>query len=49
MCRRNQILGCSMLACGLGILIGSYVETGFLTLVLGFGIIAGGFWILCRK
>lgn len=49
MCRRNHVLGCSLLAFGLGILIGSYTESGFITLVLAIGILAGGFWTLCKK
>lgn len=49
MCRRNQLIGCALLAFGLGILIGSYTQTGFITLCLGIGIIAGGFWMLCRN
>lgn len=49
MCRRNQLLGCSLLAFGLGVLIGSCTEGGFVILFVGIAIIAGGLWMLCKK
>lgn len=49
MCRRNQIPGFCLASFGLGVLIGSYIETGFFTLLLGTALIAGGLWVLLKK
>ncbi len=39
MCRKNQLWGCAMLTFGLGLLIGIWLEGGFLAHCFGFGII----------
>jgi len=46
MCRRNQMWGCALVAFGLGLLVGMWIEGGFLAHCLGFGIIFFGiaFW-----
>lgn len=43
MCRHNQLLGCCALALGAGILIGLWLESGFLAHCVGFGLILIGF------
>lgn len=43
MCRQNQVLGFSLLAFGLGVLIGCCMESGFWSFVLGLGAIVFGF------
>lgn len=42
MCRRNQLLGCILLALGLGLLIGLWIDGGFLAHCCGFGFIIFG-------
>lgn len=42
MCRQNQLLGCVVLAFGLGILVGLWLEGGFIAHCLGFGLIVLG-------
>ncbi len=42
MCRRNQLWGCMLLAFGVGLLIGLWIECGFLAHCFGFCMIAVG-------
>ena len=48
MCRQNQLLGCMLLAFGVGLLIGLWIECGFWAHCFGFGLIFIGF-TFCRK
>ena len=48
MCRKNQLWGCMLMAFGLGVLVGLWLEGGFFCHCFGFaGIIAGA--CMCRK
>ena len=49
MCRRNQLLGCGMSAFGLGLVIGIWLEGGFLPCCLGLGLMLFGFSQWCRR
>ena len=49
MWRKNQVCGCALIAFGLGILIGSCLQTGFFCFFGGFGIIALGCWCAKKK
>lgn len=49
MCRKNQLCGCALIAFGLGLLIGSCLESGFFCFFIGVGIMALGFWCNGRK
>lgn len=49
MCRQNQLWGCVLAAFGLGLLIGSWVDGGFLFHCFGFGLIFLGCGMLRRK
>lgn len=42
MCRKGRLWGCALVAFGLGMLIGSWVESGFLFHCLGFGLVIAG-------
>lgn len=42
MCRQNQLFGCVLLAFGIGLLIGLWIEGGFLAHCFGFGLIVLG-------
>lgn len=42
MCRHNQLWGFVAIAFGLGILIGTWIESGFLTGCLGLGLVLAG-------
>ena len=46
MCRQNQMYGGCLLAFGVGILIGTWLTSGFLCHFLGFGLIVLGFGVL---
>jgi len=35
MCRRNQLLGCAILTFGVGVLVGTWLESGFFCHLLG--------------
>lgn len=48
MCRRNQLLGCSIAALGVGVLIGTWIESGFFGHLLGLFAICIGLTV-CRK
>ena len=49
MCRYNQLWGCVMMAFGLGILIGTWLEGGFLCHCFGFGVIVVGVGVMKKK
>lgn len=42
MCRHNQLWGFATIAFGFGILIGTWIESGFLTGCLGLGLVLVG-------
>lgn len=46
MCRQNQLWGCSVIAFGIGILVGICLESGFLAGCLGIGVIFAGFCMM---
>ena len=46
MCRQNHLYGGCVLAFGLGVLIGTWLESGRVGQVLGFGLIALGFTVI---
>jgi len=46
MCRQNVLWGCIQAAFGLGLLIGLWIEAGFLAHCFGFGFIIFGCWML---
>ena len=48
MCRKNQLHGWVLLSFGLGLLIGNGLESGFLWLCIGIGLMVFGFCV-CRK
>jgi len=47
MCRKNQLLGVTLLGFGLGLLVASFFETGFLCGCLGLIAMTAG--ILCTQ
>ena len=49
MCRRNQLLGCALLAFGLGMLFGTWLESGLICFLLGLLAVLWGFAICRRK
>lgn len=49
MCRQNQLFGCSLMAFGFGILIGMWLESGFLCGCLGIGLLICGLSMTRRK
>jgi len=49
MCRQNQLWGCVLMAFGLGVLIGSWIDGGFLPGCFSFGIIVLGAGVMRRK
>ncbi len=49
MCRQNQLFGCALMAFGLGVLIGLWLEQGFVCACLGFGLLIFGFCIVRKK
>lgn len=49
MCRKNQIWGIAVLAFGLGVMVGCWVEPAFVRNLIGIGLIAGGILILQKK
>ena len=48
MCRHNQLWGCTLMAFGLGVLIGLWLESGFFCVCFGLGLIFTGFCV-CGK
>ena len=49
MCRRNHLWGFSMIAFGLGLIVGLCLESGFFCSFLGVGLITLGFWCLGKR
>ncbi len=49
MCRRNQLCGAVLMAFGVGVLIGSCLESGFFCFCLGAGMIGLGCWCAGKK
>jgi len=49
MCRRNQLLGCTIIALGIGVLIGTWLESGFFCHLFGFCAIGIGLVVCKRK
>lgn len=49
MCRRNQLLGCVLLAFGLGLLFGTWLKSGLICCLLGLLAILWGFAVCRRK
>lgn len=49
MCRRNQLLGCAVIAFGLGLLVGHCLESALVCNTAGVVIIVFGFGVLKRK
>ena len=49
MCRKNQLCGCALITFGLGLLIGTWLESGFFSFLIGIGIMALGFWCAGKK
>lgn len=49
MCRRNLLLGLGLLAFGLGLLAGCWLESEFVRNCIGVGLLATGVLILQRK
>ena len=48
MCRQNQMWGAAVLAFGFGILVGTWLQSGFFCHLAGFGLIGLGFAVLRR-
>ncbi len=48
MCRRNQLLGCALLTFGLGVLVGTWLESGLFCHLFGMFAIFSGLAV-CRK
>lgn len=49
MCRRNHFWGFGLVAFGLGLLLGSWCEGGFLWYCLGLGMLFFGLSYWCKK
>lgn len=49
MLRRNQLLGIAALAFGVGLLLGIWIEGGFLAHCFGFGVVIVGCCLLKKK
>lgn len=49
MCRQNQLWGCVLMAFGLGVLVGLWLEKGFVCGCLGLGLMIFGFCVMKRK
>ena len=49
MCRRNQLLGCVLLAFGVGLLFGTWLESGLFCHLFGLLAIFGGVGVCRRK
>jgi len=49
MCRKNLLLGLGLLAFGLGLLVGCWIENEFVRNCIGVGLIACGVLTLQRK
>lgn len=49
MCRQNQLWGCALLAFGAGVLIGIWIESGFLAHCFGIALIVLGIGVARKK
>ncbi len=49
MCRHNQLLGCILLAFGLGVLIGIWINGGFFAHCFGVGMMVLGWFVIRRR
>lgn len=49
MCRRYELWGWLLIAFGVGVLCGIFLESGFLCSCIGVGMVAGGIVILQKK
>lgn len=49
MCRQNLLWGAAVCAFGLGILIGTWLESGFFCHLAGFGLLLLGFGVMRRR
>ena len=49
MCRKNHLWGLSVLAFGLGLLIGCWLESELAQICFGLVLIAGGFFVIQKK
>jgi len=49
MCRHNQLWGCSLMAFGLGVLIGLWLEGGFFCGCFAVGMLILGFCVCNKK
>lgn len=49
MCRKNQLCGCALITFGIGLLIGTWLDSGFFSFLIGVGITSLGFWCIGKK
>ena len=49
MCRQNQLWGCSLLAFGVGVLIGTWLQSGIICHLLGLCLVLLGLGLARRK
>lgn len=49
MCRKNQLCGSALVAFGVGLLVGIFLESGFFCFAIGIAIIAMGCWCMKRR
>lgn len=49
MCRHNQLWGCILIAFGFGILVGLWLESGFMVHCMGFGLMFFGCGVAKKK
>ncbi len=49
MCRRNQLCGAALVAFGVGMLVGYWLESGFFCFVAGVAVVALGLWCASKK
>lgn len=49
MCRKNQLIGFCAGAFGLGLLVGHCIESGFLSICIGVGLMIIGFSLIRQK
>ena len=49
MCRQNQLWGCMLLAFGFGVLIGLWIQDGFLAYCFSLAMMLIGFGVMRKK
>ena len=49
MCRNNQLIACSLMSFGLGVLIGMLLESRFISCVIALSALGAGFFLLQKK